>query len=188
MPLFPPPGVIRGDVIVAADGTLQAWSFDPLMSYQTGQTIGTGVVTLTRIAIPRTTLVSTITIVVTGAGSAAGTAANCFVGLYDVTGATLLGVSATQAANWSTAGVKAIPLVTPVTVSGGPGAAVLGAMLIGTQYTTTSCTFAGSSASATITSNAGFGFRCGIGPSAQTSLPASVTPVPQVRAYFMGLS
>ena len=188
MPLFPPPGVIRGDVIVAADGTFQAWSYDPLITYVTGQAPAAGLIGLTRIAVPRTMLVSTITIVIMTAGGAAGTAANCFVGIYDATGATLLGVSATQAANWSTAGLKSISLVTPVTVSGGPAAAVIGALLVGTQYTTTACSFAATPAPSTAISNAGFGFRCGIGPSAQSSLPASVTPAPGIRSYFMGLS
>jgi len=180
--------LLRGDVVAAADGTLQAWSFDPLGSYVTGQVPATGTVALSRIAVPRTMLVSNITIAVAQAGGAAGTAANCFVGIYDITGATLLGVSATQAANWSSAGVKTIPLVTPVIVSGGPAAAVLGALLVGTQYTTTVCNFAASSASQAAIANAGFGFRCGLGPAAQSSLPASLTPATSTRAYFMGLS
>ena len=188
MPLYPPPAVYRGDVVVAADGTLQAWSYDPLGSYVTGQTPAAGTVALSRIAVPRTMLVSNITIVVAQAGSSAGTAANCYVGIYDATGATLLGVSATQAANWNSSGVKTIPLVTPVTVGGGLSAAVLGALLVGTQYTTTVCNFAASSASQAAIANAGFGFRCGIGPTAQSSLPASVTPAQGVRSYFMGLS
>ena len=186
MPLFPPPAVYRGDVVVAADGTLQAWSYDPVLSYQTGQSSASGTVFLTRIAIPRTFVVSTMTIVIATGG--AGTGANCYVGLYDATGATRLAVSADQTASWNTPGVKTISLVTPVTVSGGPSAAVLGAVLVGTQYATTPCAFAVTPASQATIANAGFTFRCGIGPTAQASLPASVTPAQGQRAYFIGLS
>ena len=185
MPLFPVGGLIRGDVVVPSDGTLGAWSLDPLGSYVTGQSPAAGTVALSRIAVPRTMLVSNITIAVATAGGAAATALNCFVGLYDVTGATRLAVSVDQQASWSSVGVKTIALVTPVTVAAG---AVLGALLVGTQFTTTACNFAASSASQGATANAGFGFRCGLGPTAQTALPASVTPATGTRAYFMGLS
>lgn len=148
------------------------WSSDP----QHGAVgANPGVASVRMVKLPRRPEVYTITNVIAFVSTAGAglTVGQCFGGLYDSAGIRQ-GVTADQAANWGTTGLKIMPLTVafPVPANADVWVALLynGTSI---QFTTTS-SVAGQNdlINANLTpANA----RFTIGPNAQTSLPASTT-------------
>lgn len=147
-----------------------AWQFDPA-SNMVGTAITSGTVNWSKLWIPQPSTITNVCIALsaTGVGLVAG---QNFAGLYDDAGIRL-GVTADQTAAWGTAGFKEMALTAPV-VTTAPGFYYVAVLC----NAGTSPPFArGSALTASIpnakltTTNA----RFALGPTLQTSLPASVT-------------
>jgi hypothetical protein len=148
------------------------WSQDPaLCAASANPTSGT--VRMVKLPpLPETYTITNVATYVSAAGVAL-TANQCFVGLYDSAG-TRVAVSLDQSANWTTTGLKIIPLVAPYVVAANT------AVWMATLYNGTSLSFAVSSnvgvqADLVNANLAAAVARYTLGPAAQTSLPASVT-------------
>ncbi|MFD9256931.1 hypothetical protein [Streptomyces sp. NPDC059538] len=154
---------------------LLAWTYDPNMAgHVTAQSNGgvAGRITLVRIPIRRTILWSNIWIGLSGIDAGASLS-NCYLGVYDTTGA-LRGTTADISANLMTgATAKALPLATAFTAT--PGMYFI-AMLLNGTWTTNSLHFKASGAGVSV--NAGLtapNLRYSNLLTSQTSLPSSLT-------------
>lgn len=98
---------------IASDHGLLGVSLDPAMA-RDALTIVSGTVTMFRVFAPPAALLNTVWLSFSAGGTTL-TAGDSFVGIYDATG-TRLAVSADQAANWTTAGMKQISLTSAATV------------------------------------------------------------------------
>ena len=148
------------------------WSTDP-GNATGGANPATGSVRMVKLPrLPQSYTITSVTAFVSTAGVAL-VANQCFAGIYDSTG-TRQGVTADQSAVWNTTGLKNMALTAPFVV---PSQADMWVALL---YNGTSCSFA---VGATVSGfndlfNANLtaaNARYTIGPSTQTSLPASVT-------------
>lgn len=154
------------------DHGYQAWSADPVYSVG-GANPGTGVVRMVKMT--QNPFSYTITNVVTFINTAgvALTAGQCFAGVYDSAG-TRQAITADQSGVWNTTGLKSMAVTVPYVV---PANAEIWLALL---YNGTSCSFAGTGATAgqndlINASLAAADYRYTNGPTAQTTLPASVT-------------
>lgn len=154
------------------DHGYQIWSSDPQHCVG-GANPGTGAVRMVKM--PRRPFSYTISNIVTFISTAgvALVANQCFAGVYDSAG-TRQAVTADQSAVWNTTGVKSMAVTVPYVVTA--NADIWLALL----YNGTSCSFAATS----LTSGQGdlinaslsaANYRFTNGPTAQTSLPASIT-------------
>lgn len=166
-----PLSTVNDATFTPADHGLLSWNYDPAMcgAGSTGSTAGT--VYLMKIKIVnRSTVVTNILMSVTAAGATL-TAGQNFAGLYSSSG-TLLSATADQSAVWNSTGLKTMALSAPQTLA------------VGTYYvafvsngTTPPSFMRGADISASGV-NAGLTVSTGrflTGPTAQTSLPASIT-------------
>lgn len=165
---------------------ISGWT--PFMGIPTAQNQpSSGQVSIVRIPIPQTLVVTNVACQVEVAGSGL-TAGQNFIGLYTSAFA-LIGTSADQAAAWASTGWKPAALTGgPYTIQGGLGVYVYGALLaVGTtrpqfkHYSppNTAIRDTGMSAGALWAMQ---------GATGQTSLPATVTGGSFEHAYLMGLS
>lgn len=148
------------------------WSSDP-QHCNGGTNPGAGAVRMVKMPRrPFTYTISSVVIFVSTAGVAL-TANQCFAGVYDSAG-TRQAVTADQSAVWNTTGLKNMAVTVPYVV---PANADIWLALV---YNGTSCSFSATS----ITSGQGDLINAGLsaanyrftnGPTAQTSLPASIT-------------
>jgi len=102
------------------------FSFDPVSAVSAQATQAAGVLTLAKIRLHAGGAVTNLVFQVATAGTVL-TSGQCFVGVYDSTGA-LLGTSVDQSTAFASAGVKTVALVTP-TAALLPGADVYFALL-----------------------------------------------------------
>lgn len=154
------------------------WSSDPQHA-SGGINPGAGSVRMVKLPVlPLTYTITSAKVFVSVAGVAL-TAGQCFVGIYDATGARVA-LSADQAASWATVGLKTATMTVPYVVPA--GAPVWVAIL----YNGTSVQFAvtgavsgqGDLINADLTPAVA---RFTSGPNAQTSLPASITMAARVN-------
>jgi hypothetical protein len=183
-----------GAVVAAVDGNewtpndhgLIAWTHDPATLRSTSNPTTSGTVYLSKLkVINRGVTATTILVGIETAGSGL-TAGQCYVGLYNSSGSRLA-ISADQASNWTSTGLKTISLTTPPTLA------------VGNYYVailangTTPPQFAMGAGGATSV-NAGLATAAArflSGPAAQTSLPTSITlgsQTPQTGARWAALS
>ncbi|MEU5149738.1 hypothetical protein AB0G42_21475 [Streptomyces yangpuensis] len=157
-----------------SEQNLLAWTYDPgEAGHVTAQSSGgvAGRITLVRIMIRETITWSNIWFGLAGLDAGA-TLANCYMGVYDVTG-TRRGVSADMSSLLMTGAVaKPIPLVTPFTAE--PGEYFI-AMLLNGTWTTNSLTFKASGAGISVNAGLSAGhLRYSNMLTGQTSLPVSL--------------
>jgi hypothetical protein len=109
---------VNNPTFAPADHGLITWSQDPATCRSTGDNITSGTIYLCKVKIvDRSTIVSNVLLSILNTPTLM-TAGQNFVGLYDSTG-TRLALSADQAANWTTAGLKTIALTSPQTLAVG---------------------------------------------------------------------
>jgi hypothetical protein len=181
--MSPVPTTFRGEV-VDEDHDLLAEVFDAAVSNGGGTILAAGVLTVSRIYVPRNMLVTNIIAQVTTAGATL-TAGQCFAGIYDDTGARV-GVTADQSTPWVSTGVKVMALTAPVNLQGGRYYYVAFV-----SNGTTQPTFLRGANVAAITAGQAAPFRFGTVLTGQTSLPATITPsavAAATHATWVGLS
>lgn len=151
-----------------ADQGWLTWNYDPVHA-QSGVVTTSGTVYMMKIHLRKAATVSSVSAVVSTAGVGL-TAGQCFAGLYNSAG-TRLGVSADQSGNWVNVAHHAMALTAPV-------AAAAGSYYIALLANgTTGPAFIRSGSPYTIAMNANTTVttaRWTTGPTAQTSLPASI--------------
>lgn len=161
---------INDATFTPADHGLVSWTHDPATLRSTGNATTSGTVYLCKVkVVNRSSLVSNVIVGVETAGATL-TAGQSFVGLYNSSG-TRLALSADQSGNWTSTGLKTIALTAAQTLA------------VGTYYVailsvgTTPPVFAmGAGGSTTVSAGLTAGTaRFLTGPTAQTSLPASIT-------------
>ncbi len=161
---------VNNPTFAPADQGLITWTHDPATLRSASNSSTSGTVYLMKVKIvDRATVVTNVIVGLETAGATL-TAGQNFVGLYNSSG-TRLAVSADQSANWTTAGVKTIPLTAPQTLA--VGSYYVAILAVGT----TPPTFAMGAGGST---NINVGLTTGTarfltGPTGQTSLPASIT-------------
>ncbi|WPH59026.1 hypothetical protein SEA_LUCKYSOCKE_12 [Streptomyces phage LuckySocke] len=153
-----------------ADHGLIAWTHDPATLRSASNATVSGTVYLAKVKIVnRSTVVSNIIVGIEAAGATL-TAGQSLVGLYNSSG-TRLAVSADQSANWTSTGLKTIALTTPQTLA--VGSYYVAILSVGTTPPQFAMGAGGStSVNAGLTTGTA---RFLAGPTAQTSLPASIT-------------
>ncbi len=152
-----------------ADHGLITWTADPANLRSGGDATVSGTIYLAKVKILEAVTVTNILVGVVGT-PAGLTAGQCFAGLYSAAG-TRLGVTADQATAWATTGAKTMALTAPVAVT--PGFYYVALLAVGT----TPPQFIGGAGGSSIT-NVGLATAASrflTGPTAQTSLPASIT-------------
>lgn len=165
-----PLSTVNSATFTPADQNLVSWTYDPSCIRGTGVASVSGTVYLMKVKIVnRSTVVTNVIIGVEGAGVTL-TAGQNFVGLYDSTGARLA-VSADQASSWTSTGMKTIALTAPVTLNVG---SYYVAFVSNGATPPTLATGAGNNVNISVGLSSG-ALRYIIGPTAQTSLPASIT-------------
>jgi hypothetical protein len=165
-----PLSVVNDATFTPADHGLAAWTHDPATLRSASNATVSGTVYLCKVKIVnRSTLVSNVIVGIEAAGSGL-TAGQCFVGLYNSSG-TRLALSADQAANWTSTGLKTIALTAAQTLA--VGSYYVAILAVGT----TPPQFAmGAGGATTVSAGLSTGAaRFLTGPTAQTSLPASIT-------------
>jgi hypothetical protein len=176
----------QGALTLGALGFL-AMPYDPAMA-AAGGVLTSGTVYMIRLDLAAPATISTATICLVNAGVTL-TAGQSFVGLYTAAG-TRVALSADQSASWVTNGEKNIAFTAPYAAAA--GTYYLAMLCNGTTPIAPLRTV--SSASVTDVINHGLTpatARWTTGPTAQTSLPASVTMssrVTSMTAYWGGLS
>lgn len=153
-----------------ADQGLLTWTHDPATLRSASNATTSGTVYLSKVKIVnRATVVTNVLIGIEAAGATL-TAGQSLVGLYNSSG-TRLAVSADQSANWTSTGLKTIALTAPQTLA--VGSYYVAILSVGT----TPPQFAmGAGGSTNINAGLSTGAaRFLTGPTAQTSLPASIT-------------
>lgn len=165
-----PLSTVNDATFTPADHGLAAWTHDPATLRSASNATTSGTVYLCKVKIAnRSTVVSNVIVGIEAAGSGL-TSGQCFVGLYNSSG-TRLAVSADQAANWTTTGLKTIALTAPQTLA--VGSYYIAILAVGT----TPPQFAmGAGGATTVSAGLATGAsRFLTGPTAQTSLPSSIT-------------
>lgn len=153
------------------DHDMIQWQFDPA-SNMVGTALTSGTVNMSKLWIRQPTTITNVCLAIatTGTGLTAG---QNFAGLYDQAGSRL-GVTADQTANWGTTGFKSMALGAPVAILT-PGAyyvAVLSVAATATPAFARGSALVASIPNANLTATNG---RFTTGPTAQTSLPLSIT-------------
>jgi hypothetical protein len=152
-----------------ADQGWITWNYDPVHA-QSGVAVTSGTVYMMKIHLREAATVSSVSAVVSTGGTGL-TAGQCFAGLYDSTG-TQLAVTADQSGNWANVAHHMMTLTAPVNAAA--GAYYIALLANGT----TGPAFIRSGSPYTIAMNANTTLttaRWTTGPTAQTSLPASIT-------------
>ena len=165
-----PLSTVNDATFTPADHGLAAWTHDPATLRSASNATTSGTVYLCKVKIVnRSTVVSNVIVGIEAAGVTL-TSGQCFVGLYNSSG-TRLAISADQAANWTTTGLKTIALTAPQTLA--VGSYYVAILAVGT----TPPQFAmGAGGATTVSAGLATGAaRFLTGPTAQTSLPASIT-------------
>jgi hypothetical protein len=169
---------------------LQAWAYDPNIAALSGAQITRGVLQLVKIPVPVTISATNIVCGATLA-STGGTSGQNFAALYDFTGARL-GVTADQTTAWGTAGMYTMAITGgPISVAGGPGVFIWGALLANAG-TSSASFYKGSGVTALLN----FGltaatYRFAQNGSALTALPSTITPASNTQntnGFWMGIS
>lgn len=159
-----------------------------LVAASAASVLTSGTVTHVRVDLLTPATVSTITLPVFNAGSGL-TAGQNFVGLYDSAG-TRVAVSADQSASWATNGEKNIALTAPYAAAAGTYYIAMlsnGTTPIGILRSVTTGAVTGVLNHGLTAATA----RWATGPTAQTTLPASITMAsrtPLNTSYWAGLS
>jgi hypothetical protein len=154
---------------LAVDQDFITWQFDPATN-MVGTALTSGTVNMSKLWIRQAATITNVCVALssTGVGLVAG---QNFGGLYDAAG-TRLGVTADQTVAWGTAGFKEMALTAPVPVT--PGyyyvAVVCNAGTVPPFCRGSAITASVPNAKLTATNG-----RFTTGPTAQTSLPASIT-------------
>lgn len=180
--------VAAGDTLLDQPGDqgLLAWTYDPTQAgHVTAQSSGgvAGRITLTRILLRKPTTVTNLWFGLSGVDTGA-TLSNCYLGLYDTTGA-LKGVTADLSSQLVIAGnAKSLsfPLTSPVTLA--PGVYYVALLLNGTWTTnsfTLKCSGAGVSVNAGLSAPA---LRYANLLTAQTSLPSTLNMASQTTTII----
>jgi hypothetical protein len=151
------------------DHGLIAWSTSPENLESTGQP-SSGAIRMVKIVLRRAATISNIWIGLSAAGATL-TAGQNFVGLYTSSG-TRVGVSADQASNWTSNGIKQIALTGSYAAAAGTYYVAI--LAVGTTIPTFYASASPSIAMGNINLGTGAG-RFLNGPSSQTSLPSSIT-------------
>lgn len=119
---------VRNGNWLPSDQGMVAWSYDPSEAAN-NQTLTSGTVVYVALPIREATSFTNIVVPISVAGATL-TAGQNLVGLYNSAG-TRVAVSADQAANWTTTGVKTVPMVgAPIALS--PGMYFLAYLSVGT--------------------------------------------------------
>ena len=169
----------------AQDQDLIAWQFDHATN-MVASVVTSGTVNWSKLWVRQPVTITNVCVHIgtVGAGLVAG---QNFGGLYDAAG-NRIGVTADQTANWATTGFKAMALTAPVAVT--PGAYHVAIL----SNAATTPAFARGSALVNTIVNANLTAataRFATGPTAQTSLPVSVTMASRTaagNALWTGLS
>lgn len=152
-----------------ADQSWISWNYDPVHA-QSGVAVTSGTVYMMKIHLRAAATIASVNIVVSTGGTGL-TVGQCFAGLYDSTGAQL-GVTADQSTAWTSVAHHSMALTSPAAVSAGSYyVAVL-------ANGTTGPALIRSGSPYTIAMNANTTLataRWTTGPTAQTTLPASIT-------------
>jgi len=159
----------RANSSTALDQGFISWQFDPATN-MVATALTSGTVTWSKLWVRQPTTITNVCASI-GVVGASLTAGQNFAGLYDSAG-TRLGVTADQTAAWGTAGFKEMALTAPVAVT--PGYYYVAIL----ANAATVPSFARGSALTASIPNAKLtatDARFATGPTAQTSLPASVT-------------
>jgi hypothetical protein len=160
----------RANLFLPEDAGLLAWNYDPAMLQSTTSSPTSGQVNLIRVNVRTPITVSNVLLGVTSGGSGL-TSGQSFAGLYNASG-TLLSATADQSTNWTSTGLKTIPLTSAQAIAA--GTYYIGLVSVGT----TPPAFARASGVSVSAENLGLSAataRWATGPSSQTSLPASIT-------------
>lgn len=166
-----PLSVVNDPDFIAPDHGLLSWNYDPAMcgAGSTGTTAGT--VYLMKIKIVnRSTVVTNVLMSVTAAGATL-TAGQNFAGLYNSSG-TLLSATADQTTAWGTTGLKTMALSAPQTLAVGNYYVAVVANGTTPPSFMRGADISSSGVNAGLTASTG---RFVTGPTAQTTLPASIT-------------
>jgi hypothetical protein len=154
-----------------SDQGFLAWSLEPSQAANASPVVS-GTVYMMAVPLRQTATISTITMAVaTTAGSGLVSNQN-FAGVYNSAG-TRLGVTADQSVNWTSVGAKIMPLTAPI--ASAPAGMYYVAFV---SNGTTPPNFTRESSSQNNGLNANLTaatFRSSLGPTSQTSLPASIT-------------
>lgn len=165
-----PLSTVNDATFTPADHGLAAWTHDPATLRSASNATTSGTVYLCKVKIAnRSTVVSNVIVGIEALGSGL-TSGQCFVGLYNSSG-TRLAVSADQSGNWTSTGLKTIALTAPQTLA--VGSYYVAILAVGT----TPPQFAmGAGGATTVSAGLATGAsRFLTGPTAQTSLPSSIT-------------
>lgn len=146
-------------------------NFDPALAVANGAVMTAGVLYLHKVPIPAGGAISTVWLTVGVAGSGL-TAGQCFVGVYNSAGTTLLGQSADLSGTLNSTGNKAIALTAP-TAAVSAGASVYVAILWNGTTSPQVRGISGSATAANINLSASTS-RWATAGTAQTSLPATI--------------
>jgi hypothetical protein len=166
------------------DHGLIAWTNPAPLANDTGQPASGGV-RLVKLTLKRAATISNIWLTITVAGATL-TAAQNFVGLYTSAG-TRVALSADQASNWTSIGTKSIALT--ASYSAAAGDYFVAILSNGTTIPTFSASSSGTNPSNV--NLTGATLRFANGPSAQTTLPSSITMssnVAAAAAYWVAVS
>ncbi len=154
---------------VASNQGWLSWNFDPANG-QSGSVLVAGTVYMLRIEVRVSTTITNLGTAVTSAGSGLTVGQN-FAGLYNSAG-TRLGVTADQTTPWSSTSYKSMALTVPQAVT--PGTYYVALLSNGTTPPTILRN--GSQSTGAINANlTAVDYRWSTGPTAQTTLPASIT-------------
>ena len=148
-----------------------SWTHDPANNVGSAPLNTSGIVYMLAVPLRQITTVSTIIVGVQAAGGTL-TAGQCFAGLYDSTGVRV-GVTADQAANWGTTGAKVMPLTAPALLQ--PGMYYVALLFNGGTGPALTRGITDALGGVMNTNLTAATFRFSSGPTAQTSLPASIT-------------
>jgi hypothetical protein len=165
-----PLATVNDATFTPADHGLAAWTHDPATLRSASNATTSGTIYLCKVKIAnRSTVASNVIVGIEAAGSGL-TAGQCFVGLYNSSG-TRLALSADQAANWTSTGLKTIALTAPQTLA--VGSYYVAILAVGS----TPPQFAmGAGGATTVSAGLATGAsRFLTGPTTQTSLPSSIT-------------
>jgi hypothetical protein len=150
------------------DHGLIAWANPAPLANDTGQP-SSGAVRLIKLTLKRAATISNIWLTITVAGATL-TASQNFVGLYTSAG-TRVALSADQSSNWTSTGTKSIALT--ASYSAAAGDYFVAILSNGTTIPTFSASSSGTNPSNV--NLTGASLRFANGPSAQTTLPSSIT-------------
>ena len=168
---------------VPSDQGWLSWTHDPANNVGSVPLTTSGTVYMFAVPLRQAATVSSIITSFT-AGGGTLTAGQCFAGLYNSAG-TRVGVTADQAANWATMGPKVMALTAPANL---PAGMYYVAYLFNGTTGPTVVRGISDGQGAVNTGLTAATFRTSTGPTAQTSLPASITMASRTAAFVQWLA